>query len=326
MILYSPANSIREAEEVIKAGADGIYIGGVTTIYSNYPNNSNDWTIGENKLSVREFKELVEFCHRNKVLVQYNVYTDCLSDSVSTEHNLADYFTDYVKFGLDAGVDSILLDDISAIMRVNKIDPNIDIHASFLFDIVNTEQLKFFKSLNVKTVELSPQLAIKEIYELSENSPLSLGLISHLNCAAYEGSCYIDHFIENDHKMIPIGLPCKSNYRITIDDDKTVEGSFIDMTLSCSVCNMPALINSNINYIKIPGRHIDFSLILNWTMVYREAINLLKSGYVSTGQELRDNIIKKYPNWSLWCRLNRKKGCLYDDENSVSKFCMSRVI
>jgi putative protease len=209
-------------------------------------------------------------------------------------------------------------------MRAKRLHPQMEICGSFLFDIINVEQLQFFKALNVSLVELSPQLTIGEIAQLSKNSPIKLGLVGHLNCAAFEGACYIDHFIDYENEILPIGLPCKGNFKLDNGKGLTKEGTWLDSTLSCSLCNIVSLMDCKIEYLKIPGRHIDYSLILEWTKVYRYVIDYVKNTPNKSKEELHKKILGKFPNWRLWCRLNRKKGCLYDEDNQIARFYVGK--
>lgn len=313
MRLIAPANSIEEAKAVFHAGADGIYIGGVTTIYSNYPKPGEEWNVGENKLSVEEFERLIDYCKEKKKFVQFEVYTDAFSQSIeNSAPDLIAYFKKYVEIGIQAGVDSMLFDDIGAIMKAQSMAPNLKLNASFLLDTINKAQVKFLESLNVNTIELSPQLSMQEILEIYQNSTAGLALISHLACAAFEGTCYMDHFLAGDEKLIPIGLPCKANYKVYRENDEVMECKLLEHTSSCSICALPELCTLDLQYLKIPGRHVNPELILEWTRVYRYALDLLSENKMLTADELTAEILKSFPRWRLWCRLNRNKRCLYE--------------
>lgn len=316
MMILSPANSIEEAKAVFEAGSDGIYIGGVTTIYSNYPQNGEAWRIGENQISEEEFRRLVDYCKEQKKYVQFEVYTDGFSNAVSSDApDLIRYFDKYVETAVQAGVDSLLFDDIGAILRAREICQGIKINASFLLDSINTAQVEFFHQLNVDTVELSPQLSSSEIREIAKHSSAQLALISHLGCAAYEGACYIDHFLSDGENLIPIGLPCKAEYTVHCNEEKVVQCKMFEQTQSCSICALPELFQLNLNYLKTPGRHIEPELILEWTKVYRYAFDLINQNTGITASELKTSITKAFPRWRLWCRLNRSKKCLYEEKD-----------
>lgn len=314
MKILSPANSIEEAEAVFDAGADGIYIGGVTTVYSNYPQDKQaEWTIGENKLSLEEFGKLVDFCKFRGKYIQFEVYTDCLSESDKCDEDIIEYFKEYVKFAADAKVDSLLFDDIGAIIKAKPICEGVKINASFLLDTVNSYQVKLLEELNVNTVEISPQISIYEIEQIESKSSVKLAIISHLGCAAYEGACYMDHFLAKGEDLVPIGLSCKAVYKVHWNEEESSDLKIFDKTKSCSICQLQRMRKLNIDYLKTPGRHIDFNLILEWTKVYRFALDLLESEEDITKEQYKKNILKNFPKWRIWCRLNRNKGCLYEE-------------
>lgn len=52
MLLFSPANSIQETQVAQVVGTGGIYIGGTTTIYCNFPTiESSECIFGEFRLN-----------------------------------------------------------------------------------------------------------------------------------------------------------------------------------------------------------------------------------------------------------------------------------
>lgn len=311
MYLFAPANTIDEAREVIRLGADGIYIGGVTTIYSNYPLKGSNWSIGENRISINEFNKLVDECKKENIHIQYNAYTDCFSDDILKENpDFERNFKDYIKIGISAGVDSIVLDDLSTILKVYEMDSTTELWASYLFDTINTDQIDFFRDLNISTVELSPQLQLKEIKELNAYASVKTSLIGHLGCAAFEGACYLDHFTCLDDELVPIGLPCKARFKLGSNKEEKRSGNILDFTSSCSICNLIHL--RNMDYLKITGRHIDFNLIKRWIEVYRYALNQINNNFEINRETLKWEVLEKFPDWKLWCRLNKIKGCMYD--------------
>lgn len=323
MELYSPANSIQEAKLLFRAGAGDIYVGGTTTVYSNFKQGSR-FTYGEHRLSPSDFQNLIDYCHINNRKVQYVFYTDNLSgniDKTNASHKtMLDYAAEHMKRIVEYGVDSLVVDDISGFLIAQSLKVEIPVYASFLFDTINGDQAQFFKDIGASGVELSPQLTVSQMTELiGLDSSLDYGIILHLNCAAYEGCCYLDHFENNDGKLIPSGPPCKNRYSGFMNGETAGIQAFLDSTLSCCICCMSSLAGKNINYIKIPGRHLDFGLISYWTSVYNYALSLVQQGTV-TPDQIRDLVTEKFPNWRTWCRLNRRKGCLYQDDNQMQTY------
>ncbi|HIH43586.1 MAG TPA: U32 family peptidase [Candidatus Methanoperedenaceae archaeon] len=289
MKLLAPAESMETARNVIEAGAEEIYLGLETPSLVNI--NLSGRGRGCNVKSEEELAEIVGFAHERDVDVFYTVNTPFLGDG------LEEMYTGHVRKGIDAGVDALIVGEFGALSLVRERFPDIPVHASVLLNTLNRGQVEMLRELGASRVVLEFKVALDEVRELS--GIIGLEVFGQFGCSNINGTC---HLIHNAGESINFGLPCRGNYRVSADDRLH---NILDAGTDCSICSIPALMEAGVVSLKIVGRCMNPMMIRQVVSIYRESIDLARSG--AGPAELRANVLEKIPFWQMLCEQRRCK-------------------
>ncbi|MFZ5988138.1 MAG: peptidase U32 family protein [Bacillota bacterium] len=321
--IKAPANSLNSAKEQIQAGADEIYLGlfspdWFTNLSFSHRGRSNLKTDTNGCIEgPEELKEIVDYAHGKGVSVSYTANLFNLPDTCIHEKNKKDLtggYLDYVKMGIDCGVDSVIVANLNEILHIREAGIDIPIVASCLFMVSNEHYYHMLRSLGVTAFFLPHDTnftEMKKMVELSraENENIEIGLFGHLSCAMLSGGC---HWYHKFGEEIDLGYPCRNKYLVTSKDGKQEEVPFFDFTFDCSICQLEKIIKVGVNSIKMVGRSSSARLNSRITKIYCQTIDRLLEG--EDIMEIRRDLIKREPWWEImYCKNNK---CKYS-ENSI---------
>lgn len=315
MNIMAPVNSYQSALLQIKAGADEIYVG----LHDDFMDNltfSGRGKVSNNGIKINpdleELQKIIKLAHENNIKVNYTANTQYMSDS--KDNYFQKKYYEYVKAGIDLGVDQIIVGDIGNILYLRKKKISLPIVGSTFLSTFNVESAKFWKSLGVKRVVLPHQVTISEIAEIKKNVNIELEIFVGVGCSNIDGSC---QFLHNAGEDIQFGLPCKSLYCVKRDNEDLGKHNFIDATLDCALCSLYKLYDIGVDAIKIIGRDQNPIFTSAITRIHRKCIDHIEK-YNTLDKVDIEEYIKNIPWWKKqFCDNNR---CKYKNNRIISSY------
>lgn len=288
--LMAPAESMATAVNVIEAGADEIYLGLETPGFINL--NLSGRGRSCNVETAEELKRIVEYAHNNDVLVDYTVNTPFMADTIETE------YIEHVMRGVNAGVDALIVGEFGALVLLRELDLGLPIHASVLLNNFNKGQIQMLAEMDVAKVVLPFKITIEEIRQLS-GLGVELEVFGQFGCSNINGTC---HLIHNADEAIPLGLPCRANYRVSTDGRLH---AILDAGTDCSLCSLGQLMDVGVSALKVVGRCMNPEMIRTIIQTYRIGIEMTNKG--ASPEEIKAWVLEEFPVWMMLCDQDRCK-------------------
>ncbi len=318
MNILAPVGNFESALKQMDAGASEIYLGGASDIfdYFTYSARMKYSLDGKNEkryLDFKEIKRITEIAHERNVKVMYTANLQFLANDPSGSKNYEKHFLEYIEQGLDAGVDSVILSDIGAVLLLRQRGYDIHITTSTLFETITKEQLLFFKELGVNRAVISYQGSIDDVEELCGYNLMEIEVFAHDGCSFYDGHCNLTHTKET-------GIPCHNNYKLYDGDLLIHEGPIIKAFQTCSLCSLARLKKAGVCSIKLVGRELDSDRNIEITRIYTKllaAIDEMEESSSFDTEKIEKLRLELLPEW--WQRVFCKQQvCRYID-NKISR-------
>lgn len=255
--LLAPAGTWDVLQEVAKAGADAVYIGGKRF--------NMRLLKGDFNFTDEEIKRAVSFLHdQNKKL--YITINNLFIEKETEE------IKDYLLLLEDIGVDALIVQDLSIVNLKKELNLTIPLHASVQMGIGNSEAVNFLEEQGFSRVILSKNLSLEEITAISKNTNLSIEFFAHGDlCISHTGQCYMSSFIagasSNRGRCIK---PCRWQYAIRPGGEKAYYLAHNDLSLYPFITD---LIDAGVSSLKIEGRMRSADYLSSIVTIYRQAIN-----------------------------------------------------
>lgn len=300
MLIKAPVSSMEMVKAVISAGADEIYVGlpspGMVNITLSGRGAKTNADRNCQLSDLEELKRVVDYAKNKGKRVDYTVNNPFIVSDKAEELLISQ-----IKMGLDAGVDAMIVADLYTAKLVKEYAPSVKLCASSFFDIYNSAQIEYLRSLGIERVILAYDL-MEEDFKLLNNKKkdMEFEVFGQFGCSLKIGPCLLLH---GSGENIDVGLPCRNLYRIGGSD---IEMPLLDSGRDCAVCYMKKLIEMNIDVMKIIGREKSISFIASIVAIYRKVIDELNAGYETA--EIRKEILIMAPWWDkVFCSYSRCK-------------------
>jgi len=289
----APCRDMDTARRVLDAGAERIYLGLSATDLSNL--NFSGRGDRANVPDTDELRRIVEMAHSRDVDVDYTVNTPLLTDE------LEDAYAEHVLRGVGCGVDGLIVADWGAFEVIRELGIGLPLTASVLLNTLNSSQAHMLREMGASRVVAPFKLTLPELSELRE-AGLQVEVFGALGCSHVNGTCHMFHSMG---ESLPLGLPCRANYRVSPGNDvKPV----LDAGQDCSICSLPDLQDAGVWALKIIGRDLPADYVENVVETYRIALDMAGRG--AENDELRNVTLERWPMWGLLCETGR---CKYGD-------------
>ncbi|MCT4661973.1 MAG: U32 family peptidase [Tissierellales bacterium] len=267
--LLAPAGSLEKLKMAIRYGADAVYIGGRAFGLRAQAKN----------FSKEEMQEGVDFAHEygKKVFVTLNIIAH--NDNFS---GLKEYVLELEEIGVDA----VIVADPGVMCEVQAAAPDMEIHLSTQANCTNYNTANFWHKNGVQRVVTAREMSLREIKELSENTPDDLEIESFVHgamCISYSGRCLLSNFMTGrDANRGACAQACRWKYHLMeekrpgeyypVYEDET--GTFIFNSKDlCMIEHIPELIEAGITSFKIEGRMKSAYYVATIIRAYRMAID-----------------------------------------------------
>lgn len=243
--LLSPVGNRDSLYAAVQNGCDAIYVGGKSF---NARERAENFTL-------EELQEVFDYAHIRgvKVYVTVNIlYKDKeIKDVLQFIEQIYNY-----------GVDGVIVQDLGTARLINRVFPDLELHASTQMTIHNLEGAKYLEELGFSRVILARELSLDEIEEIvAETNLLVESFVHGALCICYSGQCLMSSLIGGrSGNRGRCAQPCRLPYTlIDRDNGEIIKDKFANThLLSPKDINtleiLPDLIEAGISSFKIEGR------------------------------------------------------------------------
>ena len=250
--LLSPAGDEEKMRVAFNYGADAVYFGGQNySLRANAKNFNNE-----------EIKNAVILAHglNKKVYVTVNIiFHD--EDFEGLE--------EYLKYLDGAGVDAIIVSDISVMNLWKKLNLKMELHVSTQASTLNKETALFYKNLGATRVVLAREALKDNIKEIKEYTGLELEAFIHgAMCTSISGRCIMSNYVTNrDANRGGCAQICRWCFQNSETSDIQICPKDLNM-----IPNIKEMIDVGINSFKIEGRMRGIYYLATVILSYRRII------------------------------------------------------
>lgn len=251
--LLSPAGDEEKMRVAFNYGADAVYFGGQNySLRANAKNFNNE-----------EIKNAVILAHglNKKVYVTVNIiFHD--EDFEGLE--------EYLKYLDGAGVDAIIVSDISVMNLWKKLNLKMELHVSTQASTLNKETALFYKNLGATRVVLAREALKDNIKEIKEYTGLELEAFIHgAMCTSISGRCIMSNYVTNrDANRGGCAQICRWCFQNSEASDIQICPKDLNM-----IPNIKEMIDVGINSFKIEGRMRGIYYLATVILSYRRIID-----------------------------------------------------
>src|SRR5512143_78264 len=166
--LLAPAGNLPMVEAVVAGGADAVYVG------------PRGWSRRRDKYEMSD-------------------------DDVRAAIEIAPMLQKMERF-VAWGVDGAIMTDVGAISEVHRRFPDLTIHASIGANILNDEDVRFYRSIGVSQVVADTKLTLRELGSRTEQIDVGIEILIHANkCYTYLGKCWMSPYHRLERTTDPFG-------------------------------------------------------------------------------------------------------------------------
>lgn len=264
--LLAPAGNLEKLKVAALYGADAVYCGGF----------SYGLRAGADNFSYQELKEGTEFLHSKdkQIYVTVNMipHNEDLTGLGKYLHQLE-----------EIGVDALIISDPGVLNIIKEENINIPLHLSTQANAVNYASVNFWHDLGMDRIILARELSQEEIKEIRQKTEISLEMFVHgAMCISYSGRCLLsNYFVNRDANRGQCAHSCRWKYYLMeeerpgeyypVFEDKNGTHIMNSKDL-CLIKQIPAVIETGIDSLKIEGRMKGMHYVANVVSTYKKAI------------------------------------------------------
>ena len=187
------------------------------------------------------------------------------------------------------GVDGAIMTDVGAIALVHRHFPHLTIHASIGANILNDEDVRFYRSIGVSQVVADTKLTLKELASRKEQIAVGIEILIHANhCYTYLGKCWMSPYHRLERTTDPNGKDqfkgspnrggldyrvCLESWGLYSGDARREERIALRNDAFFLLDDIPSLIDLGVHCLKIQGREYPVPLVEEIVGFYRALID-----------------------------------------------------
>jgi len=259
--LLAPGGDLDSIKAAIVAGADAIYCGLSKFNARNRATN----------IDFEDLNGVLKLAHKNncKIFLTLNiVMLDCEIPSLIGLLNKV----------VNTGIDGIIVQDMGLFYLLSEYFKDLEVHASTQCTTHNNGQISFLNKLAATRVNLSRELNIDEIKELTRTAHehnISTEVFVHGSyCIAFSGLCYLSSILGgNSGNRGRCSQPCRDRY-LTTPAGKDFPLNLKD---NSAYFDLKELSDAGVDSLKIEGRikkfHYVYTVVRCWKKQIRKFYN-----------------------------------------------------
>ena len=201
--LLAPGGDIDSIKAAILAGANAVYCGLDKFNARNRATN----------IIFEDLQGILRLAHKNNCKVFLTLNIIVVESEISALINLLNKL-------INTSIDGIIVQDLGLFYILSNYFKGFNVHASTQLTTHNEGQVNFLSKLNASRVNLSRELNIAEIKELTsiahDNNVLTEVFVHGSNCISFSGICYISSVHGgNSGNRGRCSQPCRDRYETT---------------------------------------------------------------------------------------------------------------
>ena len=255
--LLAPGGDIESVKAAIVAGADAIYFG----------LNTFNARMRATNIELDDLSGIVSLAHRNSCEIFITINIVIVESEIRALINLLNKL-------VNTKIDGVIVQDLGLLYLLSTYFKNLKIHASTQLTTHNAGQIKFLSELSATRVNLSRELNLDELHNLTrvghENSILSEVFVHGSNCLSFSGLCYISSVLEGKSaNRGRCNQSCREQYLTT------PEGNDFPLNLkdNSAFNDLKALSEAGVDSVKIEGRMKKFHYVYTVVNAWRKLLN-----------------------------------------------------
>ena len=270
--LLVPAGNIQMVQAAVENGANSLYVG------------PRGWSRRRDayEMSDEALRESVRIAHARGVKVRAAVNTHPTSSELAP-------LLRQMEVWVGDGIDGVILSDVGVMAAVHQALPALSIHASIGANILNDEDILFYREIGVSQVVADTKLSLKELRSRREIE-VGVEVLIHANkCYTYLGKCWMSpyHRLERGHdetgKDFFKGSPNRGglDYRVCLEawslwrgnQDRWADRVSLKNDAFFLLDDIPPLIDMGVHTLKMQGREYAVDLVGRMVKFYRDLID-----------------------------------------------------
>ena len=270
--LLAPAGNLEMAKGAVDSGANAVYVG------------ARGWSRRRDayELADEQVHEALAIVHGGGAKLRVAINTNMQSSEIPPLLEKMEKFVGW-------GVDGAIMTDVGAIAEVHRRFPQLVIHASIGANILNNEDVKFYRSLGVSQVVADTKLTLRELVSRQASVDVGIEVLIHANkCYTYLGKCWMSPYhrlertTDDSGKDLFRGSPNRGglDYRICLEQWQLYAGKeLLEARVALKndaffyLDDIPALIDLGVHCLKIQGREYPVPLVAQIVRFYRQLID-----------------------------------------------------
>ncbi len=273
--ILAPAGSLEGLYASLNMGADAVYVGTNRFGARAFANNP----------TVTELEEALTYAHLRKKKIYLTVNT------LLTDRDLDELYS-MIHPLYEAGLDACIVQDLGVLSFLHENFPDMDIHGSTQMTLFSGEEANLYKSYGMTRYVPARELSIQEIREARKQTDMEIEVFVHgALCYCYSGQCLMSQVIggRSGNKGM-----CAQPCRLPLQTEKGT-GYFLSAKDSCTLMQIPELVEAGIDSFKIEGRMKKKEYSSHLSYLYRYYVDF----YQQSGKEAFDDLVKNRES-RLW--------------------------
>lgn len=278
--ILSPGGDAKSVKAAIAAGADAIYLG-----LQKFNARKRAQNISEKELS-----ELIRLAKSYKVKIFITMNVLILESEIEEAVNCALNL-------YNLGVDGIIIQDSGLAYLLNKLIPELEIHASTQMTTHNILQIDYLEKLGFSQINFSRELSLNEIKDMSNychsKSILSEVFVHGAYCISCSGVCFFSTATtgESANRGSCVQL-CRRYYKTKDNKSKNL----LDLKDNNAIDFAADISKAGADVLKIEGRIKGFNYVYTVTKTWRDQIDNLSSDNSYSNTDLSKEQLNKVFN------------------------------
>ena len=250
--LLAPGGDIDSIKAAIAAGADAVYCGLDKFNARNRAAN----------ISFEDLQGIIRLAHQNNCRI-------FLTLNIIVVENEIPAFIQLLNKLINTGIDGVIVQDLGMFYLMGTCFKGLQIHASTQLTTHNEGQIRFLNRLNASRVNLSRELNLQEIKELTtvahQNKVLTEVFVHGSNCLSFSGLCYMSSIHGgNSGNRGRCSQPCRDPYLMTLAGKEFP----LNLKDNSAWSDLSELADAGVDSLKIEGRikkaHYVYTVVNSW--------------------------------------------------------------
>lgn len=278
--LLAPAGSFEHLKAAVKAGADAVYMGGRQFGARAYADN----------FSSQDIIDALHYAHFYDVRLYLTVNT------LMKEEELQDKLYGFLKPYYEAGLDGVIVQDLGAASFIRKNFPDMEIHGSTQMTITDSCGARAAKRLGLCRIVPARELSLNEIVRIKKETGLDIEIFIHgALCYCYSGQCLLSSMYGGrSGNRGRCAQPCRLVYGLYDSLGEALMSCGCHLLSPkdlCTIRQLPSLIASGVDSLKIEGRMKNVEYVAGVTAIYRK--------YLDRYQKIMENESSNPDQWKV---------------------------